>query len=211
MLFRSFVLVGIYAAQPQASIVGTAITYSVLSSGLSIRSSVTRAYGRVRLTRQRAAVLLVNVVGLAACAWAAVATFPLISSAAPPLSEIVANIIATLIAAVLAIAYFRSTDSNQESNLWSAESLPHEFETEIQSVAIDHCVDPVLAIAIARTESAQRPPWFRKLERTFSRLNPRGSYGLFQVAGHGPVRDIASCRIALSSIAGTYPLIGPHG
>lgn len=203
-----FLLIGLYADDPNGSIVFTAIVYSILSTLLSVRSSRRGEDGSVRLTAQRISVLVSIIIGIAACAALSIWTAPMVGPAAPPLADIVANLIAAVVAAVLAVSYVLGTRYDAATRM---TELSDDVVVQIRATALDNCVDQRLALAIAYVENVQRPRWFRRLERMTCRLNPGGSYGLFQVKGHGAVDDMSSCRIALGALRGTYPLLDSYG
>jgi len=210
MLFRFlppylvFVVVGVYAQGNQTRVVWLcAGVYALTSSLLSLYSSARGVPDAPPLTAHRVVVLLAIAAGLGGCAWAAIATAPRIEAFAPQPAEVIANLVAAALAAILVVSFVSSTRNSDPPQ----STFPADLTKEIEAIAIENCVDPALAVAIGYVESMQRPPWFRQLEQRTSRLRPSGSFGLFQVAGHGPVSDRESCRIALSRISGAFPLL----
>lgn len=203
-----FVTVGLYApGDHRAAIVTTLVLYAGWSTALSVHASLTDAPGSVRLSRARYLVLSSIVLGLGICAALATLTVPPLAPNAPPVADVVANLIAALIAAVVAISYFESTRSSGDAST----TISADLEGQIRAISLDHGVDERLALAIAYVENLQRPPWFRRAEGVFWRLNRHGSFGLFQVRGHGPVSDVDSCRIAMRSLRDAYPVRDQYG
>lgn len=203
-----FVLVGLYSpGEPGAAVWITAGVYATLSTTLSIRSSLSREEGSVQLSGPRIAVLVSIVLGIGLCALAATHSVPAIAPSAPPIADIAANLIAALIAVALAVSYFMGT----LAPTGRPNELPEDLTHQIRMIALDNGADQQLAIAIAYVENLQRPAWFRRLERIGARVHRAGSFGLFQVKGHGPVDDVESCRIAMRSLRGAFPLLDEHG
>lgn len=208
--FAVFVVVGMYASRPTTSLVASAVLYIVVSSLLSVRSSLLRSPGHVRLTRQRGQVLVLTAIGVGAAAAAAWAVAPHLRDSAPPVATIIASLIGSFITAVVVLSYVRATDASGTEAVHRGELAP-EILVWIRSIALESSVEPRLAVALALSENAKRPPWFRRLERAASMVNRSGSFGLFQVRGHGPVSDLESCRIAMGQISGTFPLRDENG
>lgn len=204
--FLVFLLVGIYAADPTYAIIVTAVVYVLESTALSVRSSMRHEVGSVALTGQRIAVLAFVAIGLGASAALAALLAPIASPTFPSVGDVAANLVAALIAAVLAVSYFQGTTEMSDRT-----DLPEDLTAQIRALALENCVDQRLALAIAYVENTQRPPWFRKIENLSARFNKRGSFGLFQVSGHGALDDVESCRVAMESLKGTYPLIDEYG
>ena len=199
-----FVAIGLYApGAGMLPVVLCAIVYGATSTFLSIAASVRGVEHAVPLTIQRMLVLATIIVGIAGCAWAAAVTAPRLRPYAPDAADIVANVMAAALAAVLIASFLMSTRSVGPDR----RGFPHELSSQIEAIAVENNVDPTLAVAIGYVESQQRPPWFRRLERLSARIRSNGSYGLFQVKNHGPVGDVESCRIALKRIQGVYPLL----
>ena len=204
--FLVFLLVGIYAADSIAAVIMTAALYMTVSTGLSLRSSWRHESGSVALTGQRIAVLVIIALGLGAAAALAILLAPIAEPSFPSVGDVIANIVAALIAAVLAVSYFQGTIAGNEQI-----DLPDDLTAQIRAIALENCVDHRLALAIAYVENMQRPSWFRRLENLSARFNRQGSFGLFQVKGHGAVDDVESCRIAMGALKGTYPLVDEYG
>lgn len=200
--YAAFTLIAVYGPADRSLSVAFATGFYISASTiLSITSSLRREKGSARLTVRRGLALAAIACLIAAAGYAAYRTGDAITPVAPQLSDVLTAVLAAVISTTLAIAYLQVTLSPASSEEGISESMAHA----IRMIALDHGVDPQLAIAIAAAENAQRPPWFRRLERLTARLRPLGSYGLFQVRGHGPVTDIQSCRIAMAQLKGTYP------
>lgn len=204
-----FVTVGVYGPEDANGTVWfCALLYIIASTVLSLGASARGVPNSAPLKIQRLLVLAVTAAALVGCAWLATATVPVAAPHAPELGEVLANLIAAALTAVLVVSFLMATRSSSEP---ARRALSFDTLREIEATAVECCVDPDLATAIARVENEQRPPWFRRLERGMHRLRPGGSYGLFQVAGHGPVSDRESCRIALEHLTGSWPILNSEG
>lgn len=202
--YVAFLAIGVYSPGPITTAVTlTAGTYAILSTALSVRSSLRRERDSVQLSRSRIAVLVTIVLGLGLCAFAAIRTVPVVAPSAPPLADVAANLIAALIAATLAVAYFAGTVGSSRRH----DDLSDDVVYQIRMIALDSGADQQLAVAIAYVENLQRPAWFRRVERISAPLHRDGTFGLFQVKGHGPVDDMESCRIATRALRGIFPLL----
>lgn len=198
-----FLVVGVYGpASRNMNVWATAGVYAALSTFLSVRSSLIKKPGSVRLSGQRVTVLISILVGLALVAAGASSTASAVASSAPPLADVAANLVASLIAAALAVAYFVSTGNSSAS-----AELSEELVDAIRAIALDSGADPQLAVAIAHVENVQRPKWFRAAERMTAKFRRSGTYGLFQVLSAEPLSDLDSCRAAMSSLRGAFPLL----
>lgn len=206
-----FLCVGIYASQPDATIWWVAVSYTVCSSYLSVRSSVRHEPGSVRLTWRRCAVIAVIAAGLLVVAWIAVKTAPRMRLYAPEARAVVSDLVAAVIAAAMVIAYVNITSQGRGGLGASRLRLSEEMETQIRAIAIENSVDPRLAVAIARVENAQRPPWLRRVERLALRAGLPVTTGLFQVQSKTQVSDIESCAIAMAGLSGSFVVFDPSG
>lgn len=203
--FAAFSLVGIYGSTNVVTL--SAVLYILYSVGVSALGSISRAHGSTPLTAQRLGVLAITATCTALSAWAAIKLAPSLAEYAPPFSGIISDLIVTLVVAILAVSYVTATHTGHTHT----GALDEATAYRVRMVALDHSVDQRLAIAIAYTENAQRPPWFRRLENLVGKIRKGGSYGLFQVSGYGPVDDIESCRIAMTRLQGSYPLLSDYG
>lgn len=81
----------------------------------------------------------------------------------------------------------------------SLSELPNDLLAASERIAIAHGTDPRLVKAVMITENLQRPPWLRRLERSWiGRVSGVKTSGVMQVAGPGPYSDIESIEIAVS-------------
>ncbi len=205
--YLAFLAVGIYAPHPTFAIVLSASFYALWSIAASLLASLRGAPGSVVLNRRRAAVLVSIVAGIAVCAFLAALSRPAVAPVAPTVTDIISNMIAAIIAAVLAISYFRATDASEARS----GELADDIVVQVRALALENGVEQRLALTIAYVENAQRPSWFRVLERLTASFNRDGSFGLFQVRGHGRVSDVQSARIAMERLRGAYPLLDQWG
>jgi len=81
----------------------------------------------------------------------------------------------------------------QRSRASISDELWSRAETEAASVG----TDPLLVQAVMVVENANRPRWFRWLERQKGRIAASGTYGIMQVSSPRPLSDEESIAVAV--------------
>lgn len=209
-LLAVFTIVAAFSASPVLTTRISWICYMTVSAALSISSSLQRKPNAPTLTRPRQAVLAIIAVLTGIAGELAIPLGSLLRSNTPDWSSIISDIMAAFVASLVVIVYLQLS-RNDLVPPHESRSIPRNVVTQIKAIALENSVDPQLAIAIAYVEDTQRPLWVRRIENATYIFNRQGSYGLFQVKGHGRISDIESCRIAMSRIRGSFPLLDEYG
>lgn len=211
--FVVFVAVGSYATSPVTTLWSCGVLYSVTSAALSVRSSLKRERGAVRLNLSRALVLLVITGIVLSCVPAGLGVSGWLRDRVPPLASVLSDLVAAVLAALLVVVYVRFTDRSSHRSQRTSRDLPKSLVTQIVAISLERSVDPRLALAIAIAEDEQRPRWVRGIESVAARVVRRRSFttGLFQVSAPMPLGDIESCELAMDRMRGTFPLLANCG
>lgn len=94
------------------------------------------------------------------------------------------------------IALSRADTSRSRALGQSRRHISRKLWHAAERLADEADADPLLLKAVMVVENANRPPWFRKLERLKGLAFKRGTYGIMQVDSAEPVSDLDSIRIA---------------
>ncbi|MDP2623694.1 MAG: hypothetical protein Q8Q29_07855 [Actinomycetota bacterium] len=121
----------------------------------------------------------------------------------PSLTGIADGIWTALLAALLAIAALRVLQPEPTDDYTVIRDAIRSLDSDLVSYARSRAraagADEQLVVAVMAVESIQRPRWLRRIERVFSRLLRRGTYGIMQVASSRPLSDRESIDAAINA------------
>lgn len=84
----------------------------------------------------------------------------------------------------------------------SRAAIPQHLRRAAERSARRNEIDPLILMAILIYENAQRPPWFRRLERIKGLVIRSGTYGIAQVYAPEPIDDEKSIEFAAEKLRG---------
>lgn len=182
-----------YNDDPSWSVAGAVALHLLTTSGRVIQEQLQALFAN-RVVRWPVVVLAVFVAAGSACSATLALLFraPL-SGLIPRPADLAAEVWGGAVAAVGAfyvLGLAKSGRSAAEDALSSARhDIPRELWCKAEDTAALYGVDVGLLKAVMTLENAQRPRWFRRLERIKGVIIKRGTYGIMQIYSSVPISD----------------------
>lgn len=133
----------------------------------------------------------------------------------PPVAELSLSLWTAALAGVVGayvIATSRTDRSSHTALQRSRASISDELWARAETEAALAGADPLLVRAVMVVENANRPGWFRWLERQKGRIARSGTYGIMQVSSPRPLSDEESVALAVRDrFAGVVLAIDGYG
>lgn len=182
-----------YGDQPRLGVAALALLHIGVTSGRAIVNQIISLSTRGIIKWPVVVLAALVAVGSAGAAASALALRFRLAGFIPKTGDIAGNVWGGAAAAVGAVYIMRVAEGRSATVNEALESarieIPRELWHKVSIMSKAASCDPFLLGAVMVLENAQRPAWFRRLERIKGRLLKQGTYGIMQIYSERPISD----------------------
>lgn len=194
-----------YGDDPHLSVVGLVVLHVTATSGRVVIGQM-RALLAHRVVKWPLVILAALVtLGSAGAGMLATILRSELDGLIPAPSDLASEIWGGTIAAVGAVYLLRVVQDRssgaQQALVHARKEIPPKLWLAAEQAGLSTRCDPVLLEAVMVLENAQRPRWFRRLERIKGHIVKPGTYGIMQTYSPSPISDQESISLMSKRLA----------